>query len=39
MSDHTYGLTEHVGTSATGVDDAVRNAVRHAKTATWPTAR
>ncbi len=33
MSDHTYGLTELVGSSATGVDDAIRNAVRHAKTA------
>jgi flavin-binding protein dodecin len=31
MSDHTYGISELVGTSATGVDDAIRNAIRHAK--------
>ena len=33
MSDHTYGITELVGSSATGVDDAIKNAVHHAKTA------
>ena len=31
MSDHTYGITELVGSSATGVDDAMRNAVHQAK--------
>ena len=31
MSDHTYGITELVGSSATGVDEAIRNAVHHAK--------
>jgi dodecin len=31
MSDHTYGITELVGSSETGVDDAISNAVRHAK--------
>ena len=33
MSDHTYGITELVGSSATGVDDAIKHAVQHAKTA------
>jgi dodecin len=32
MSDHTYGITGLVGSSATGVDDAIKHAVRHAKT-------
>jgi flavin-binding protein dodecin len=32
MSDHSYGLTEIVGTSTTGVDDAMRHAVEKAKT-------
>ena len=30
MSDHVYGLSEIVGSSATSVDDAVRMAVRKA---------
>ena len=30
MSDHVYGLSEVVGSSTTGVDDAVRNAIRKA---------
>ena len=30
MSDHVYGLSEIVGSSAEGVDDAIRNAVRKA---------
>ncbi|AKH81258.1 dodecin family protein [Streptomyces sp. CNQ-509] len=30
MSDHTYRLTEIVGSSHTGVDDAVRNGVARA---------
>lgn len=30
MSNRTYRVTEIVGTSATGVDDAVRNGVRRA---------
>ena len=30
MSDHVYGLSEIVGSSATSVDDAVRTAVRKA---------
>lgn len=31
MSDHSYGLTEIVGTSANGLDEALRNAVQQAK--------
>jgi len=30
MSDHVYGLSEIVGSSTTGVDDAVRSAIRKA---------
>lgn len=30
MSDRTYGLTEIVGTSTKGVDDAIRNGVARA---------
>jgi dodecin len=30
VSDHVYRLSEVVGSSQTGVDDAVRNAVRKA---------
>ncbi len=30
MSDHVYGLSEIVGSSADGVDAAIRNAVRKA---------
>ena len=30
MSDHVYRVTEIVGTSAEGVDDAVRNGIRRA---------
>ena len=30
MSNHVYGLSEIVGSSATSVDDAVRTAVRKA---------
>lgn len=30
MSDHVYGVSEIVGSSTTGVDDAIRNAVRKA---------
>ncbi len=30
MSDHVYGLSEIVGSSAEGVDDAIRKAVRKA---------
>ena len=30
MSDHVYGLSEIVGSSTTGVDDAVRAAIRKA---------
>lgn len=30
MSDRTYGLTEVVGTSAEGVDEAIRNGVSRA---------
>ena len=30
MSDHVYGLSEIVGSSATSVDDAVRTAVHKA---------
>jgi flavin-binding protein dodecin len=30
VSDHVYGLSEIVGSSATSVDDAVRTAVRKA---------
>ena len=30
MTDHVYGLSEIVGSSATSVDDAVRTAVRKA---------
>lgn len=30
MSDHVYSVTEIVGSSATSVDDAIRNAVRTA---------
>ena len=30
MSDHVYGMSEIVGSSASGVDDAIRNAVRKA---------
>jgi flavin-binding protein dodecin len=30
MSDHVYGLSEVVGSSTTGVDDAVRTAIRKA---------
>ncbi|MDF3298790.1 dodecin [Streptomyces tropicalis] len=30
MSDHTYRLTEIVGTSTEGVDQAVRNGIRRA---------
>ncbi|MGZ4641535.1 MAG: dodecin [Blastococcus sp.] len=30
MSDHVYGLSEVVGSSATSVDDAVRTAIRKA---------
>lgn len=32
MSDHTYGISELVGSSANGIDDAIRNAIHHAKT-------
>ena len=33
MSDHTYGVSEIVGTSAVSIDDAIRGAVgRAAKT-------
>ena len=30
MSDHTYGVSEIVGTSAVSIDDAVRGAVERA---------
>jgi flavin-binding protein dodecin len=30
MSDHVYSVTEIVGSSATSVDDAIRNAVKTA---------
>lgn len=30
MSDHTYGVTEVVGTSAVSIDDAIRGAVERA---------
>jgi dodecin len=30
VSDHVYRLSEIVGSSTTGVDDAVRNAIRKA---------
>lgn len=30
MSDHVYGTTEVVGSSATSIDDAIRNAVNTA---------
>jgi dodecin len=30
MSDHVYGLSEIVGSSTAGVDDAVRSAIRKA---------
>jgi dodecin len=30
VSDHVYGLSEIVGSSTTGVDDAVRRAIRKA---------
>jgi dodecin len=30
VSDHVYGLSEIVGSSTTGVDDAVRTAIRKA---------
>lgn len=30
MSEHTYRVTEIVGTSHAGVDDAIKNAVRRA---------
>jgi hypothetical protein len=30
MANHTYRVTEIVGTSTTGIDDAVRNGVRRA---------
>lgn len=30
MSDHTYRVTEIVGTSQEGVDQAIRNAIRRA---------
>jgi len=30
VSDHVYGLSEIVGSSTTGVDDAVRSAIRKA---------
>ncbi len=32
MSDHVYGLTEIVGSSRTGVDDAIRTAIRKVAT-------
>lgn len=32
MSDHVYRVTEIVGTSETGVDDAIRNAIDRAST-------
>ena len=32
MSNRTYRVTEVVGTSTEGVDDAIRNAVRRAST-------
>lgn len=32
MTDHTYRLTEIVGTSKTGVDDAIRHGVARAST-------
>ncbi|MDX6359044.1 MAG: dodecin [Nocardioidaceae bacterium] len=32
MSDRTYRVTEIVGTSADGIDAAIRNAVRRAST-------
>lgn len=32
MSDHTYGITELSGISATVVDDAIKNGVRCGKT-------
>jgi flavin-binding protein dodecin len=31
MSDHSYGLTEIVGTSTVGVDEAMKNAIQQAK--------
>jgi flavin-binding protein dodecin len=31
MSDHVYRVTEIVGSSATGSDDAIRNALERAK--------
>ncbi len=30
MSEHVYGLTEIVGSSTTGIDDAIRTAIRKA---------
>jgi flavin-binding protein dodecin len=30
MSEHTYAVTELVGTSTDGIDDAIRNAVNKA---------
>jgi flavin-binding protein dodecin len=30
MTDHVYRVTEIVGSSSTGVDDAIQNAVRRA---------
>ncbi|MCV2489682.1 dodecin family protein [Geodermatophilus sp. YIM 151500] len=30
MTDHVYRLSEIVGSSTTGVDDAIRNAIRKA---------
>ena len=30
MSEHTYAVTELVGTSTAGIDDAIRNAVTKA---------
>jgi flavin-binding protein dodecin len=32
MSDHTYRLTEIVGTSPDGIDQAIRNAISRAST-------
>ena len=31
MSSHVYGLSEIVGSSTTGVDDAIRGAIRKAQ--------
>ncbi|WP_153506162.1 dodecin [Cumulibacter manganitolerans] len=30
MSEHTYGISEIVGSSTTGMDDAIKNAVEKA---------